>query len=464
MDALLLPIVGLLINITLDLFFFSKKHILNEETNIYSKLLILGTIFNFIGIITFLVAKLTGDFQIISILQKIYMSILVLLNYSSIIYCFFIFDRSNKFNTFKLILFILTLIFIVEILLLPLNVIFYDNVLDGNGLSYDVTIIYVFISFIFFLILTIYLIWKNSFTKKVIPFVMLVVLYIIGLIIRNVYNELIFEGFFYSYTLLIMFFTIENPDIKIIEMLNYAKQQAEQSNKAKSNFLKNMSHELMTPLNKAVGINSFNIDCRNKDVQENARKVDSILNDITEISRNIIDTINLQSGEIELKNKVYNPTDIFEKVIKLNIDRASDKNIDLKLKIKKELPIALYGDDIKIKQVLMNIVDNAIKYTNKGKVCIIIDNKIEDNNCLLTIKVSDTGIGISPNDIDALFKVFGRIDVDKNITTPGMGLGLAISKQLLDLMNGTIEVESKENVGSQFIVKVNQELIKKEII
>ena len=182
MEAVVLPIIGLLIIITLMILFYSKKHVKNSETKIYSKLIILSFLFVFVGLITFIIAKTTNDFSLIGIFQKVYMSILVLLNYLSLDYCLRLFKKENELSSIKWPLIIVTFISILLIFILPLNVIFYDNVLDGYGPSYNVAIIYCVICFVFFILLTIYLLLRKQNIKKVLPFIILVILYIIGFV------------------------------------------------------------------------------------------------------------------------------------------------------------------------------------------------------------------------------------------------------------------------------------------
>ena len=209
MGAVLLPAVGLLITSTLMILFYSKKHMNNNEVNIYSKLLILNTIFIIIGLISFIIAKTTANFLLIEIFQKIYMSVLIILNYYSIKYCLLIFDVNiQKAKVVNIILNLATCIAIALILILPLNVIYYDNVLDGEDLSYNVAIAYSIFSFLIFLGLTIYLLFKKNNITKITPFLILILLYLVGFILRDAYHELIFEGFFYSYILLIMYHKI----------------------------------------------------------------------------------------------------------------------------------------------------------------------------------------------------------------------------------------------------------------
>ena len=244
MEAVVLPSIGLLIIMTLMSLFYTKKHISNIETKIYSKMIILSFLFVLINLIAFAVAKLTNNFKLIEVFQKIYMSILVLLNYYSIEYCLMVFNKNKELKSFNIISLIILVASLILIFILPLHVIFYDNILDGNGPSYNITIINCIISFVFFIVLTVYLLLSKQHIKKVLPFIILVFLYIIGFGLRKMYPELIFEGFFYSYALLVMYFTIENPDIKMLDELIKNRKITERNSEEKSMFIFKMTQEL----------------------------------------------------------------------------------------------------------------------------------------------------------------------------------------------------------------------------
>ena len=177
MGAIILQIVGLLMNISLLIIFNSKKHVWNNETKIYSQLLVINFIFIAVGILTFIIAKLTNDMTFIAIFQKMYMAILLILNYLSIKYCVMLFEGIKTSKVIKLVFTIFTISMILLIFLLPLKVIFYDDTLDGTGPSYNIAVVYSFITFIVFIIFTIYLIYKRNSLIKVIPFLILIFLY-----------------------------------------------------------------------------------------------------------------------------------------------------------------------------------------------------------------------------------------------------------------------------------------------
>ena len=458
MGAILLPIVGLIITLTLIILFYSKKHIKNKETLIYSKLLILNIIFIIIGIMGFVVAKTTGNLLIVEYFQKIYMSILIIMNYYSIKYCTSLFNI-NKQKELNLILNIITIISILLVIVLPLNVIYYDDVLDGEGPSYVIAVIYSLISFLIFLILTFYLLCKGNNITKIIPFLILILLYLIGFVLRSWHRELIFEGLFYAYVLFIMYYTIENPDVKLLNELNLAKIQAEKSNQIKKEFLASMSHEIRTPLNAIVGFSTLISDAETlSEAKENSKYLIDSANTLLYMVSNIIDIASLDVDDTSIKEEKYNLKNVINDIANLYKYKLAEKNLELKLNIK--TPDVLEGDIDKIKRIIINLVDNAIKYTDNGKINLNVNSSIKNRKCHLEIVIKDNGKGMDKYVVNHLFKNFTRASDYKDSATAGLGLGLAITKRLVDILNGEISCTTSAK-GTTFEIKLTQKVGKK---
>ena len=461
MEAVILPIIAILINITLIILFFSKKHVINKETKLYSIMLILNVVFVLIGLLTFAVAKITNNLYFVGILQKLYMLLLMILNYFSLKYCFTIARPTIKNIKFiKISILIITFISMILLLILPLNVIFEGNLLDGNGLSYNVAVIYSLFTFLLIVILTIYLEFKNKNTIfKIVPFLILIILYVVAFILRIYYKELIFEGFFYAYILFIMYNTIENPDIKMVRQLEIANIEVEKASRAKSEFLSSMSHEIRTPLNAIVGFSSLIKEADTlEEAKENAKDIVSSSEKLLTMISNVLDIARIDTNKSKLKNVNYNFNQELNNVIYLFISKAEEKGILLQDEID-DLPKTLNGDIESIKRIVANLLDNAIKYTEKGSIHLIVKKKIEKDNCKITITVSDTGVGMSKKVLNNIFEEFNREEKYKDTSTSGMGLGLSISKKLLDMMGGKIECESNIGKGTTFTVYLTQKIV-----
>ena len=370
MQAIILQIVGLLIITTLVALFFSKPNVKNIETKVYSKLILLDLTFILIGITTFVVAKLTGNITLIGVLQKIYMSILTILNLYSMHYCLAIYDKENKLDILKTILNIITLLAIIFIIILPLNVIFEGNLLDGNGWSYNVVIIHTIISFLFFFVITFYLILMKQSIKKVIPYIILMLLYVLGFIIRGFYKELIFEGFFYSFILFIMYNTIENPDVKIAKELSFQKSLAKSSSDKTLNLLNDISDELESSLLKLETFGNKKIDKNN--IEELTNEISQFQNDSAKLSKKISNIIELAvvKSDKEMKEYKYETYNMLDKLKVL----LKTENNNLIIDVDKNIYPVLYGDDNNIIRSVLYLYNFIISITNDESLKLKINS------------------------------------------------------------------------------------------
>ena len=264
----------------------------------------------------------------------------------------------------------------------------------------------------------------------------------------------------------VTFFTMENPDARLITALNEAKDTAESANQAKTDFLSSMSHEIRTPLNAIVG---FGQALAKEDISGTAKEeVQDILmasNTLLDIVNGILDISKIEANKIEIVENEYSTKKMVNEITSLTNARIGSKPLDFKVLVDENLPPVLYGDQMRVKQVIINLLTNAVKYTSEGRVLFQIraDNNLDTNMCKLTISVQDTGMGMTEEDVEHLFTKFQRFDMDKNVNVEGTGLGMAITKSLVELMNGKIEVKSKYGEGSTFIITLEQKIIHKEL-
>ena len=236
--------------------------------------------------------------------------------------------------------------------------------------------------------------------------------------------------------------------------------EARSATKSKSDFLSNMSHEIRTPINAILGMNEMILrETEDRKVKEYATNIESSGNMLLSLINDILDFSKIESGKMELVLVEYQLSSVVNDLTNMIRPKAEQKKLNFKLDIDQNIPNVLYGDEVRVRQVITNILTNAVKYTDMGEVCLKISfEEVDSKNVELCIEVKDTGQGISEEDLGKLFGNFERFNQKKNRMVEGTGLGMAITKRILDLMQGSISVESKLGKGSKFTVLLKQEI------
>ena len=466
MSNLYIPVCGFFCAVLLLISFFTKKRVKNNETTLYSGMLITSFIDSIIMIaIIFLAYKvdINSITTFLKIMNKIDYTQFVLWVWMLFLYIFHISfkDRENineKYLKLLKITGIINIVLLIIMLILPVELYSVDNIMYSYGLSanflYFVCCIYLLLT-----IIVLAMNYKKIISKKYIPFYAFVIFAIWVLALRSINPGLVVITAVIVYINLIMYFTIENPDVKMLEEVNTAKISAEKANAAKTEFLSSMSHEIRTPLNAIVGFSeAITEEDDIEKAKSDAKDIILAANNLLEIVNGILDISKIEANKMEIIEKEYNPTELFENLAKLVAPRIGDKPIDLNVNIAGDLPISLYGDSGKIKQIVTNILTNAVKYTEEGHINYNVSCVNLRNETSLVISVEDTGRGIKPEQIDKLFAKFERLEEDRNTTLEGTGLGLAITKKLVEMMGGKIVVQSVYGSGSKFTIYLKQKI------
>lgn len=277
----------------------------------------------------------------------------------------------------------------------------------------------------------------------------------------------VFSGLLMSIGLMGFLICAAIHTIKQLIGIRLSASEAMIANKAKDQFLANMSHEIRTPLNGILGMDEMIIrESRESKIKQYALEIKSAGNTLLSIINDILDMSKIESGNFEILPIDYDLSSVLNDVLNMTRPRAQKKGLEYNFVVADDIPSVLNGDEIRIRQVTLNVINNAIKYTKEGSVNVTITSRpiLMGNYIELVVSVSDTGMGIKDEDKDKLFKSFQRLDEKKNRNIEGTGLGLHITHSLLTMMGGKIDIESEYGVGSTFTITVPQKVVKKEPI
>lgn len=259
------------------------------------------------------------------------------------------------------------------------------------------------------------------------------------------------------------YMTVANPDAVLVRLLQEETARADAANRAKSDFLARMSHEIRTPINAVLGMDEMILrESKEPEIKKYAHDIKSSAGALLSIINEILDSSKIESGKMELVKDNYEISSLLNDLYNMIGVRAKGKGLSLIFDIDPNIPTTLYGDDLRIRQVLVNLLTNGVKYTKEGSVTLTITGVAEGENVRLHFSVKDTGIGIREEDLDKLFAKFERIDEAKNRHVEGTGLGMSIAMQLLNLMGSELKVSSEYGVGSEFYFELEQQIVNAE--
>ena len=239
------------------------------------------------------------------------------------------------------------------------------------------------------------------------------------------------------------------------------KKEIEELNRAENHFFSSMSHEIRTPINTIIGLNEIILrEDISEEVAENARNIQGASKLLLSLINDILDISKIKSGKMEIVNVSYETGALFSEIVNMIWIKAREKGLEFKLHVDASIPSMLCGDEVRIKQVLINLLNNAVKYTSEGSVTLSVRcERLELNRVRVWYSVEDTGQGVKKENIPYIFNAFRRVDEERNRYIEGTGLGLSIVQQLVELMGGEISVNSVYTKGSKFVVVLDQDIV-----
>lgn len=244
------------------------------------------------------------------------------------------------------------------------------------------------------------------------------------------------------------------------------KQEIEELNQAQNRFFSSMSHEIRTPINTIIGLNEMILrETTSDEIAADARDIQTASKMLLALINDILDMSKIESGKMDIVPVSYHVGDMLSEIVNMIWVRAKEKGLEFHIDVDQKMPSRLLGDEVRIKQILINVLNNAVKYTTEGSVTLSIQCRRQEHGCAqIVYSVADTGMGIKKENMPYLFSAFKRVDEEKNRHIEGTGLGLSIVKQLVELMGGDISVNSVYTKGTTFIVTIPQEIVSEEAI
>lgn len=459
MTNLYFPICALFLSSLLLVTFYSKKRIKSEETKLFSGLLITSFLDSILMVLIIYIAYVKPESKSLYYLNK-----LDFIQYLFWARFFFLYFYNITFRVGKKkqsivpkITLVLNIIISLFIIMLPIIIHTQNNVMYASGSS--VNLLY-FVCALYFLGIIISVVFnlRRIKDKKFIPLLALIILIFVMLIVRRINPGLLIIPAVLSYVDLIMFFTIENPDVKMIYELNKNKKLLESMSEEKSNFLFSMSQETKEPINNILEVKNMldgekdlqTIDKGLKIIENNAKGLKNIIN-------NVLDISNLNSSKLAVSTETYNVYTLLNTCIKTLEKKISNK-IELRTRISKNIPTELYGDAVKLKQVISSILFNAVKYTKEGYIEVSVNEIVKYDVCRLIIEIEDSGCGMSVEILNELLKSNSDLEDTDLLKLDSLDVDLKLAFKIIKKLGGYINIKSEENVGSTFTIVLDQKI------
>lgn len=436
--------------------YFSVKRKGNMAHKIFSLLLtasIINIIFDMVTVYTI------NHVHEISMELNHFLHIIYMSSMASAMYFFFLYIRNLAYGNKKLKFYHL-----IPLIIAILGSIFlkFDYVESPYGnYSWGPYATVAFISAYFYLLCSAYMLirrWDHMEKKTRRSIGISMVFMLTNAVLQGMYPELLITSISLTLINIALFYTVESPDAILIEKLRDEQKKSESANRAKSVFLAQMSHEIRTPINAVLGMNEMILrEADDSDIKEYASNIKEAGTTLLSIINSILDFSKIEDNKMELLSVEYETAKLINNLVNSIYNRARSKGLYFEIDIDNELPSILIGDDVRLTQVIMNLLTNAVKYTEKGTVTLMMQKVSCDNQSVdIRVTVKDTGIGIKQEDMKGIFDSFQRLDEEQNRNIEGTGLGMAIVTRLLTMMGSKIEVESEYGKGSTFSFCITQ--------
>lgn len=445
--------------ILIAIVYFKKQRVKNIETNIYTILISVTIIGILIEIFSAIINNsVVGFDDFKTVLLKLIINFFFTWLFVFTTYIFLVSTKKTLNN--KSINMLLTFYVIVNIIILLLPI--YKE-MDGNIVlyTYGPSISILYIAFLISTVLSVLSLiknYKNLGSKKYIPIYVFFALGIIVVLIQTLNPSLLLLASLDAFITVLMYHTIENPDVRMLEELAKAQKLSQNTNNDKSNFLYNITNVVTSGLDKVDKIASTTIESKTKEeVIKNMNELKSIVNKSRVFVKQTIDISNMDTANLKLVNNKYNVRNLIESIFKSKTKDVSDK-VELRLNISENIPNELYGDSIKIKQIIITILDNSIKYTKKGFIEIRVNTIIKNNICRLLIAIEDSGSGIDIYKQNEIMNNHSSLTKDDLKVIDNQNLNLKLVKKMISAIGGSFIIESNESKGTLVSISIDQQI------
>ncbi len=459
MTNLYFPVCGFFIASLLVTVFFSKKRIKNSETKWFSGLLLTSFLDSILMVAIIYIAYVNPLSKSLYILNR-----LDFLQYIFWARFFFLYFYEITFRTGRksksnmpIITFIFNIIVFAFIIIMPLHIHTKNDIMFASGES--VNILYGACALYFLMILICVICnLKRIKNKKFLPLLALIILVFIIFIVRSVTPGLLIIPVVLSYIDLIMIFTIENPDVKMIYELNKNKRLLESMSEEKSNFLFSMTQDTKKPIDNILEVSKMlETADKKEDIKTGVMVIENNARGLKNIINNVLDISNISSSKLSTLNETYNVYTLINTCLK-TVERNINDKVVLKTNISKNIPTELYGDSVKFKQVLSSILLNAAKFTKEGYIEVNVNEIVKYDVCRLIIEINDTGCGMTVEKLNELLKSNSDLEDTDLLKLNDLDIDLKLAFKIIKKLGGHINIKSEEKVGSTFTVVLDQKI------